>query len=94
MAVYPDLPELLEDDWLQYGGLFGSITGIDQTLYEAAVLDGATKFQQARYVTLPLCAHYHYDVHSQRGTYFLHQTRPVLSVTQAQLPPGRRGDNL
>ena len=30
-----------------------SITGIDQTLYEAAVLDGATKFQQARYVTLP-----------------------------------------
>lgn len=30
-----------------------SITGIDQTLYEAAVLDGATKFQQARYITIP-----------------------------------------
>ncbi len=30
-----------------------TITGIDSTLYEAAVLDGASKFQQARYVTLP-----------------------------------------
>lgn len=30
-----------------------SITGIDNSLYEAAVLDGATKFQQARYITIP-----------------------------------------
>lgn len=30
-----------------------SITGIDQSLYEAAVIDGASKFQQAKYITLP-----------------------------------------
>ena len=30
-----------------------SITGIDSTMYEAAVLDGASKTQQARYITLP-----------------------------------------
>ena len=30
-----------------------SITGIDGSLYEAAVIDGATKFQQAKYITIP-----------------------------------------
>lgn len=30
-----------------------AITGIDQNLYEAAMLDGATKWQQAKYITLP-----------------------------------------
>ncbi|MFW5630519.1 MAG: ABC transporter permease [Acetivibrio ethanolgignens] len=30
-----------------------SITGIDATLYEAAVIDGANKKQQIRYITLP-----------------------------------------
>lgn len=38
-----------------YGSIVyvASISGISQEYYEAAVLDGATKFQQARYVTLP-----------------------------------------
>ncbi len=31
-----------------------TITGIDGTLYEAAIIDGATKWQQIRYVTLPI----------------------------------------
>jgi putative aldouronate transport system permease protein len=30
-----------------------SITGIDVTLYEAAVIDGASKWQQVKYITLP-----------------------------------------
>jgi len=30
-----------------------AITGIDQTQYEAAAIDGATKWQQIKYVTLP-----------------------------------------
>ena len=30
-----------------------SITGIDTSMYEAAMMDGATKWQQARYITLP-----------------------------------------
>lgn len=31
-----------------------SICGIDQTFYEAAMLDGATKWQQVKYITIPL----------------------------------------
>lgn len=31
-----------------------SICGIDKTYYEAAVLDGATKWQQIKYITIPL----------------------------------------
>lgn len=31
-----------------------AITGIDQTYYEAAIIDGASKWQQIKYVTVPL----------------------------------------
>lgn len=31
-----------------------TITGLDSSYYEAAVIDGATKWQQARYITLPM----------------------------------------
>ncbi|WP_300349250.1 ABC transporter permease subunit [Clostridium sp.] len=31
-----------------------SICGIDKSYYEAAMIDGATKFQQIKYITLPL----------------------------------------
>ncbi|MDI9498870.1 MAG: ABC transporter permease subunit [Bacillota bacterium] len=31
-----------------------SITGIDQELYEAAMIDGASKWQQCRYITIPM----------------------------------------
>ncbi len=31
-----------------------TITGIDQTLYEAAIIDGASKWQQVKFITLPM----------------------------------------
>lgn len=31
-----------------------TIAGIDQTLYEAAIIDGATKWQQVKHITLPM----------------------------------------
>jgi putative aldouronate transport system permease protein len=31
-----------------------AITGLDKTYFEAAIIDGATKIQQIRYITLPL----------------------------------------
>jgi len=44
--------------WKQAGFLIiiylASIIGIDQSYYEAAVLDGASKWQQIRHITLPL----------------------------------------
>lgn len=41
---------------LGYGSVIylSVITGIDQSIYESARIDGATKWQQVRYITLPL----------------------------------------
>ena len=41
-----------------YGAVvyLSALSGIDQELYESAVLDGATKMQKIRYITLPLLA--------------------------------------
>lgn len=49
---------ILINTWKTFGYsmvvYLASIAGIDQSLYESAVIDGATKFQQARWITLPL----------------------------------------
>ena len=39
-----------------YGSLvyLATISGFDTTIYEAAIVDGATKFQRIRFITLPL----------------------------------------
>ena len=33
---------------------FAAITGIDQSVYEAAMVDGASRWQKIRYITIPL----------------------------------------
>lgn len=42
--------------WVGYGSVIflAAITNIDRDLYEAARIDGATMFQQARHITVPL----------------------------------------
>ncbi|NLJ41293.1 MAG: sugar ABC transporter permease [Clostridiales bacterium] len=51
---------IVTDIWKGFG--FGTvvylaaITGIDPELYEAAIVDGGTRFQQTLYITLPLLA--------------------------------------
>lgn len=52
---------VLTNTWQDFGWgtiiYLATITGIDMSLYEAAVMDGANRFQQARYITLPGIAH-------------------------------------
>ena len=49
---------ILINTWKTFGYsmvvYLASIAGIDQSLYESAVIDGATRWQQARWITLPL----------------------------------------
>lgn len=48
---------IISDIWQQVGWgsiiYIAAIAGIDQSLYEAAIMDGAGRFKQAIYVTLP-----------------------------------------
>ena len=45
-----------------------TITGIDKRYYEAACIDGASVWQQMKWVTLPAHAYCHYhDVHHGGG---------------------------
>jgi putative aldouronate transport system permease protein len=42
--------------WLGYNSIlyYSSIIGIDSSYYEAATIDGATRFQRIRYITIPV----------------------------------------
>lgn len=53
LAVYPYLFKDLERHGIWNGHLPGNDTGIDPSLYEAAVMDGATKWQQTKHITMP-----------------------------------------
>lgn len=48
---------LISDSWKELGWsaiiYLAAIAGVDQQLYEAATVDGATKIQKIRYITLP-----------------------------------------
>lgn len=48
---------LISDSWKELGWsaiiYLAAISGIDQQLYEAATVDGASKFQKIRFITLP-----------------------------------------
>ena len=48
---------IVSDGWKEIGWssiiYFAAIAGLDQECYEAAVVDGATRFQQIWYITLP-----------------------------------------
>jgi putative aldouronate transport system permease protein len=58
-AVFPWVI-ILSDVWKEFGFeaivYLAALTGIDPTLYEVAELDGATRLQKMRYVSLPAIA--------------------------------------
>nr|WP_090977036.1 ABC transporter permease subunit [Paenibacillus sp. CF384] len=53
---YLILPFLYVWKWVGYGSVLylAAIVGIDQEIYEAATIDGATRFQRITQITLPL----------------------------------------
>lgn len=50
------LPTLYVWKWVGFGSVLylAAIIGLDQSCYEAAMIDGANAFQKIRYITLPL----------------------------------------
>jgi len=52
---------VISDIWKGFGWgaiiYFAAIAGIDASMYEAASIDGATRFQRMRYITLPSIAY-------------------------------------
>ena len=44
----------MEKRWLWFHHYFCALTGFDQSLYEAAEIDGASRWQRIRRITLPL----------------------------------------
>lgn len=44
----------MEVGWLQLYCVSGNTDGIDKSFYESAKIDGATRWQQIKYITLPL----------------------------------------
>lgn len=66
--------------------LTGIMTSISQTLYEAANIDGATKFQQFRHITLPMVVNattpllvmtFAYNFNNFNGVFFLTEGGPM-----------------
>ena len=72
--------------WMSFGYssilYYSTIIGIDKSLYEAAVMDGATTWQQICHVTLPS----HHAGAAGRGSHLLFRLRPILSSSSAQRP--------
>ena len=54
VASVPGIYEPVEGSWLRNGRLSGNHHRYYKTYYEAAGIDGATIWQQIRYITLPL----------------------------------------
>ena len=50
MACYPDCFPDMEDAWVLHGHVSGFYCGISTDYYEAALMDGATKWQQIKYI--------------------------------------------